>query len=42
MKCQGCVTKVTEKLSAVSGVKAVNVDLEKNKRLSQDVHLSSF
>ena len=29
MKCQGCVTNVTEKLSAVSGVKAVNVDLEK-------------
>lgn len=29
MKCQGCVRKVTEKLSAVSGVKAVNVDLEK-------------
>lgn len=29
MKCQGCVTKVTEKLSAVPGVKAVNVDLEK-------------
>jgi copper chaperone len=29
MKCQGCVTKVTEKLSAVPGVKSVKVDLEK-------------
>lgn len=29
MKCQGCVEKVTQKLSAVPGVKAVDVDLEK-------------
>lgn len=29
MKCQGCVYTVTEKLSAVRGVEAVSVDLEK-------------
>lgn len=28
MKCQGCVDKVTEKLSAVRGVESVSVDLE--------------
>lgn len=41
MKCQGCVTKVTEKLSAVPGVKSVKVDLEKNKQPSQ-VDLLNF
>lgn len=29
MKCDGCATTVTEKLSSVRGVKEVKVDLEK-------------